>query len=144
MRAKSLDFDLSIEPWHGISNNVVCATSKASDQPAHTHSCLNILWVLATDWTSFGVSKLKRRLHYFVWVYTCQNTTLLEITWYDSIHTPPYFMYEQRRLWQNCDCTAGLSLHYSYQNHMCWPICFDKPFSYLHQGKSLWHISWAI
>ena len=23
------------EPWHGISNYVVCATSKASDQPAH-------------------------------------------------------------------------------------------------------------
>ena len=39
-----------IEPWHEISNNVVCATSKASDQPAHTHiligafaSRLNIL-----------------------------------------------------------------------------------------------------
>ena len=28
-----------IEPWHGISNSVVCATSKASDQPAHTHEC---------------------------------------------------------------------------------------------------------
>ena len=26
--------------WHGISNNVVCATSKASDQPAHTHSLI--------------------------------------------------------------------------------------------------------
>ena len=26
------------EPWHGISNNVVCATSKAPDQPAHTRS----------------------------------------------------------------------------------------------------------
>ena len=42
--------DLIIEPWHGISNNVVCATSKASDQPAHTRSlnrafasCLNII-----------------------------------------------------------------------------------------------------
>ena len=39
-----------IEPVHEISNNVVCATSKASDQPAHTRSlirafacCLNIL-----------------------------------------------------------------------------------------------------
>ena len=37
------------EQRHEISNNVVCATSKASDQPAHTHSlirafasCLNI------------------------------------------------------------------------------------------------------
>ena len=28
----------ALEPWHGISNNVVCATSKASDQPAHTRS----------------------------------------------------------------------------------------------------------
>ena len=26
------------EPVHEISNNVVCATSKASDQPAHTRS----------------------------------------------------------------------------------------------------------
>ena len=30
----------NIEPWHGISNNVVCATSKASDQPAHTRSLI--------------------------------------------------------------------------------------------------------
>ena len=38
------------ELWHEISNNLVCATSKASDQPEHTRSpirafasCLNIL-----------------------------------------------------------------------------------------------------
>ena len=42
------------KPWHGISNNVVCATSKGSDQPVHTCSLirafaspLNILWVLS-------------------------------------------------------------------------------------------------
>ena len=77
------------EPCHGISNNVVCATSKSSDQPAHTRSLirafasrLNILWVFS--WTSFGVSKLKRRLHRLVWVYTCQNATLLEITCHGS------------------------------------------------------------
>ena len=41
------------EPVHEISNNAVCATSKGSDQPAHTLSLirafarrLNILWVL--------------------------------------------------------------------------------------------------
>ena len=41
------------EPRHVISNIVMCATSKASDQPAHTRSLirafssrLNILWVL--------------------------------------------------------------------------------------------------
>ena len=31
---------IKIEPVHGISNNVVCATSKASDQPAHTRSLI--------------------------------------------------------------------------------------------------------
>ena len=42
------------EPWHGISNNVVCATSKALDQTAHRRSLirafashLHILWVLS-------------------------------------------------------------------------------------------------
>ena len=41
------------EPRHDISNNVVCATSKGSDQPAHTGSLirafasrLNILGLL--------------------------------------------------------------------------------------------------
>ena len=29
-----------IEPVHEISNNVVCATSKASDQPAHSRSLI--------------------------------------------------------------------------------------------------------
>ena len=29
-----------IEPRHEISNNVVCATSKASDQPAHMRSLI--------------------------------------------------------------------------------------------------------
>ena len=45
---------LKLEPWHGISNNVVYATSTASDQPAHTRSLisafasrLNILRVLS-------------------------------------------------------------------------------------------------
>ena len=28
------------EPRHEISNNVVCATSNGSDQPAHTHSLI--------------------------------------------------------------------------------------------------------
>ena len=34
---------LTNEPVHEISNNVVCATSKASDQPAHTHSLIRAL-----------------------------------------------------------------------------------------------------
>ena len=31
---------LLYEPVHEISNNVVCATSKASDQPAHMRSLI--------------------------------------------------------------------------------------------------------
>ena len=50
---------------------------------------LLVAWVfydcLATDWTSFGVSKLQKRLHRLVWVYTCQNATLLEITCHGSL-----------------------------------------------------------
>ena len=63
-------------PWHAMCfyvhsqmrrNNVVYATSKISDQPAHmrglisTFACrMNILWILRYDRPSFGVSKLKR------------------------------------------------------------------------------------
>ena len=37
-----LDLPLDItEPCHQISNNVVCATSKASDQPAHSRSLIS-------------------------------------------------------------------------------------------------------
>ena len=43
-------FYILFEPVHEISNKLVCATSKASDQPVHKHSlirgfasCLNIL-----------------------------------------------------------------------------------------------------
>ena len=32
--------DIKIEPVHEISNNVVCATGKASDQPAHVRSLI--------------------------------------------------------------------------------------------------------
>ena len=31
------------KPQHKISNNVVCATSKASDQPVHTRSLIRVL-----------------------------------------------------------------------------------------------------
>ena len=46
-------------------------------------SRLNNLWVLRA-WTPFGVSKLNKRLHRLVWVYTCQNATLLVITCHGS------------------------------------------------------------
>ena len=49
----SIDWYIMTEPLREISNNVVCATSKGSDQSATTRSLiralasrLNILWVL--------------------------------------------------------------------------------------------------
>ena len=39
MSGHSFQFSI-FEPRHEISNNVVCATSKASDQPAHRHSLI--------------------------------------------------------------------------------------------------------
>ena len=76
--APSEDFDQPAYPTSrdlsliSTLNNMACATSKGWDQSAHTRSLirafaiysrLNILWALeATDWTSFGVSKLKSRL----------------------------------------------------------------------------------
>ena len=43
VREKWMDrliYNLIIEPRHDIPINVVCATSKASDQPAHTRSLI--------------------------------------------------------------------------------------------------------
>ena len=34
---------LSFEPRHQVSNNVVCATSIVSDQPAHTRSLIRAI-----------------------------------------------------------------------------------------------------
>ena len=49
---------------------------------------LLVAWVFydckTTDWTPFGVYKLKRRLHMLVWVYTRQYATSLEITYRGS------------------------------------------------------------
>ena len=38
-----LDKMNTFEPVHEISNNVVCATSKVSDQPAHTRSLIRAI-----------------------------------------------------------------------------------------------------
>ena len=59
------------EPVHEISNNMVlCATSKASDQPAHWRSLIRAfssLWLLSYWLNTFGVSKgaaeARRSLH---------------------------------------------------------------------------------
>ena len=59
------------KPGHEISNNMVCVTSDGSDQAVHTLSLIAepllvaciFYECLATDRTSFGVPKLKNRLH---------------------------------------------------------------------------------
>ena len=61
-------------------------------RPACTYAVWSELLLVAwlffecsvSDRTSFKVSKLKRWLDRLVWVYTCQNTTLLEITCHGS------------------------------------------------------------
>ena len=40
---KAYMYVMTFEPVHEISNNVVCATSKASDQPAHRRSLIRAL-----------------------------------------------------------------------------------------------------
>ena len=73
---------------------------------------LLVAWILydsyATDWTSFGVSKLKRRLHRLIWVYTCENNTLLEITCHGSffIVYSPFFS----EVWSEMYSWATVSL----------------------------------
>ena len=48
------------EPVHEISNNVVCATSKASDQPAHTRSLIR---AFASRFSVFLIVKLLTEYH---------------------------------------------------------------------------------
>ena len=71
----------------------MCDQQSLRSACAYAQSDLSLLLVasifydcLAIDWTPFGVSKLKRRLQRLVWVNTCQNTTLLEISCHGSMH----------------------------------------------------------
>ena len=72
------------EPRHVIPNTVVPVTSECSDQPAYTRSLIRSFASRLNILRPFGVSKLKRGLHRLVWVYTCQNATLLETTCHGS------------------------------------------------------------
>ena len=70
VKSRHFPFQIIIEPWHEISNNVVCATSKASDQPAHTRSLirafasrLTILWSLTGGLTDLSESTLLKLPH---------------------------------------------------------------------------------
>ena len=89
-----------------FSNYVVCATSKGSVQLEHTHSLiwafvsrLNKLWLL-NYWHNSN-----RRLHRLVWVYSYQNTTLLEITCSGSFESNPLVLIF-------CHCLMCLNIKY--------------------------------
>ena len=77
-----------IEPRHEISKNVVCATSKVSDQPAHKHSLIRAfagrLSVKLLTKQHLEFLSLKRSLHRLIRIYTCKNAKLLEITCHGS------------------------------------------------------------
>ena len=72
----------SSDPWQLISVTPKQRTSKFQKFAEQiTHKVRQNDNYACSNWfTSFWVSKLKKRLCRLVWVYTCQNTTLLEIT----------------------------------------------------------------
>ena len=90
---------------------------------------LLVAWIfydsLATDWTSFRVSKPKRRLHRLVWVYIWQNTTLLEITCHGS--------YSIANLVVACGCIlvytlplSSVGMLYTKESMVVQPICLKS------------------
>ena len=89
---------------------------------------LLVAWVFyycsATDLTPFGVSELKRRLQRFVWICTCRNATLLEITCTGSIFI--YFVLKRQCLYRINRCLTGMSHGLSAKQYF-WcvvaPIC---------------------
>ena len=50
---------MSNEPQHEITNNMVCATSKGSDQPAHT-ACAYVKWAATWDFQQCGMCDQQR------------------------------------------------------------------------------------
>ena len=75
----------NIEPRHEISNNVVCATSKGSDQPAHTRSLIR---AFASRLDILSVKLTEHHLEFLSLKGSCrgssENATLLEITCHGS------------------------------------------------------------
>ena len=67
---------------HEISNNAICATSKGSNQPAHTRSLIRALASRLKLPTEHPLEFLLRRLTN---IYTYRNATLLKITCHGSI-----------------------------------------------------------
>ena len=99
---------------------------------------LLVAWIFydcwATDWTLFGVSKLKRRLQRLVRIYTCQNVKLLEITchgsfWVDSLWVKRYWLHGKR--------ANFLCLHYLLRLIKLLWLHMKANQLYPHKGNSL-------
>ena len=86
---------------------------------------LLVVWIFfdcwATDRTAFGVSKLNRRLHRLIWVYTSKNATLLEISCRGSL---VFQLFNYNQLLQ-----------------VCWHGCSQNTVMVTHKGKLL---KWAL
>ena len=72
---------LSLRLWW--AKNVVCVTSKASDQSAHMRSLIRafvsrLSIILLLSYRLNIICRLRR----LFWVYTCQNATLLRLIWH--------------------------------------------------------------
>ena len=60
------------EPWHEISNNVVCATTKGSDQPVHTRSLIRAFA------SRFNILPMLKRLSLQLWTFFEKNYFLFK------------------------------------------------------------------
>ena len=76
-------YDLTIEPVHEISNNVLCATNKGSDQTAHAYAQSDQSLCSSFEY-SMSV-KLLTEQHLEILRLKEGYATLLEITWHGSI-----------------------------------------------------------
>ena len=59
------------EPRHEISNNVVCATSKGSDQPAHTRSLIRAFATCLKETRSVTMNIFRKK--FFSFLIICKN-----------------------------------------------------------------------
>ena len=110
----------------------ICDQQSLRSAFAYGQSDQSLCWLLEYSMiikllTEHRVSKLKRRRHWLVWVYTCQNATLLEITYPGSI------MYWVRLIDAQNLCLIGknLSDNNSYMS-LCIPLC----------NLNSWHRLW--
>ena len=73
-------FDIWAATWD-FQQCGMCDQQSLISACAYAQSGQSLSWSRAysTSWTSLGITRLKRRLHLLVWVYSCQNATLLGI-----------------------------------------------------------------